>query len=91
MPKGSGAKGAMAGRAYEIGAANLEDQKTVNTDSSNTVNTEIHPDQNVVSLTIKVPLAYRRHWQIEAKRRNTTVTSLVVEALGERLGLPEPD
>lgn len=89
MPKGSGAKGAMAGRAYEIGATSLEEQKNVNTDNRNAVNTELLLDLNPVSLTIKVPLAYRQHWQIEAKRRNTSVTSLITEALREKLGLPE--
>ena len=89
MPKGSGAKGAMAGKAYEIGATNLEEQRKVNTDSGNAVNTDIQLEQAAVSLTIKVPLAYRRHWQIEAKRRNTTVTTLIVEALQEKLGLPD--
>ena len=89
MPKGSGAKGALAGRAYEIGANTLENRKEVNTENGNAVNTDLPAGTAPVSLTIKVPLAYRRHWQIEAKRRNTSVTSLIVEALQEKLGLPE--
>lgn len=89
MPKGSGAKGALAGRAYEIGANTLEVRKVVNTENSNAVNTDLPADAASVSLTIKVPLAYRRHWQIEAKRRNTSVTSLIVEALQDKLGLPD--
>jgi hypothetical protein len=95
MPKGAGARSARLGKAIETDLASLKNQE-VNTESSKTVSTEIgkvvneEVQQEVlpVSLTIKVPRAYRQHWQIEAKRRNTTVTSLIVEALEEKLGLP---
>ena len=89
MPKGTGAKGAMVGTSYEIGAATLESSKKVDVESGNAVLTALPSEAESVSLTIKVPLSYRRHWQIEAKRRNTSVTSLIVEALREKLGLPE--
>lgn len=89
MPKGAGAKGAMIGKAISTDFAGLENRKSVDTENGNAVNTEIQPDIPLVSLTIKVPLAYRQHWQIEAKRRNTSVTSLIVEALREKLGLPD--
>lgn len=89
MPKGSGAKGALIGKAISTDFAGLESRKGVYTEISNAVNTETASEVPPVSLTIKVPLAYRQHWQIEAKRRNTSVTSLIVEALQEKLGLPE--
>lgn len=89
MPKGGGAKGAMIGKAISTDFTEMENHKGVITESGNAVNTEIEPQAPPVSLTIKVPLSYRQHWQIEAKRRNTSVTSLIVEALQEKLGLPE--
>lgn len=89
MPKGSGAKGANISRAISTDSVRLEDRNAVNTEISNKVNTDEGLEALPVSLTIKVPRAYRQHWQIEAKRRNTSVTSLIVEALQEKLGLPE--
>lgn len=95
MPKGAGARSARLGKAIETDLASLKNQevntersKIVSTDSGKAGNTELQQEVLPVSLTIKVPRAYRQHWQIEAKRRNTTVTSLIVEALEEKLGLP---
>ena len=88
MPKGEGArKSRMLGKAIETDVANLESQNAVNAESSNAV--ILAEEDAAVSLTVKVPLSYRQHWQIEAKRRRTSVTSLVVEALTKELGLPE--
>lgn len=89
MPKGSGAKGANISRAISTDSVKLEERNAVNTDVSNKVSMDEPLEAPPVSLTIKVPRAYRQHWQIEAKRRNTSVTSLIVEALQEKLGLPE--
>lgn len=97
MPKGTGARSARLGKAIETDVASLTDQKSVSTEhgkdvtteSGKLVGTENRLDASPVSLTIKVPLVYRQHWQIEAKRRNTSVTSLIVEALQEKLGLPD--
>ena len=105
MPKGDGArKSRMLGKAIETDIANMENQNAVNTENGKNVNTELSKsvgtdsgntvivpteDEPAVSLTIKVPLSYRQHWQIEAKKRRTSVTSLVVEALSKELGLPE--
>lgn len=95
MPKGEGARRVRLGRAFETDVASLKNQeidtsssKAVDTEIGKTVNEEVQQDVPPVSLTIKVPRAYRQHWQIEAKRRNTTVTTLIVEALEEKLGLP---
>ena len=88
MPKGEGArKSRMLGKAIETDVANLESQNAGNAESSNAVTPA--EEDTAVSLTVKVPLSYRQHWQIEAKRRRTSVTSLVVEALTKELGLPE--
>lgn len=97
MPKGAGARSARLGRAIETDVASLPSQteavtergKVVEAENGNAVNTEAVSMELPVSLTIKVPRAYRQHWQIEAKRRDTSVTSLIVEALQEKLGLPE--
>ena len=97
MPKGDGArKSRMLGKAIETDIANMENSNAVNTENGKTVNTDSSNAGNIrieeepaVSLTVKVPLAYRQHWQIEAKKRRTSVTSLVVEALSKELGLPE--
>jgi hypothetical protein len=42
-----------------------------------------------VNLSIKVNAARRRHWAAEAKRRGTTLTAAITEALSERFGEPE--
>lgn len=41
-----------------------------------------------VNLSIKVAVARRRHWAAEAKRRGTTLTAAITEALHERFGEP---
>lgn len=90
MPKGQGARQSrMLGKAIETDVASIENIDTVNTESSNAVIPDVQqPEEPSVSLTIKVPLSYRQHWQVEAKRRGTSVTSLIVEALTQELGLP---
>lgn len=46
---------------------------------------EKEPD---VNLSIKVPKALRRHWVAEAKRRDTTLTAAIIEALNAKFGEP---
>lgn len=41
-----------------------------------------------VSVTIKVPKSLRQHWQVEAKKRDVTVSKLVVDFLSQTLGTP---
>lgn len=74
-----------------------EVSKSVNTDraivteSSKSVNTEVSKSvekKDIVSLTVKVDRQLRQHWQIEAKKRGTTVSQIVVEALIGELGVP---
>lgn len=42
-----------------------------------------------VNLSIKVAAARRRHWAAEAKRRGTTLTAAITEALSAKFGEPE--
>lgn len=66
--------------------------KAVKTAKQNTVNKEIQnavSTEDQVSLTIKVPRSHRQHWQVEAKKRGTSVTALIVDYFTEELGLPE--
>lgn len=44
-----------------------------------------------VNLSIKVNAARRRHWAAEAKRRGTTLTAAITEALSERFGEPSEE
>lgn len=46
------------------------------------------PEQDV-NLSIKVPKSRRQHWAAEAKRRGTTLTAAITEALSSRFGEPE--
>ena len=60
-------------------------------------NTSIPEDQidgeaeKAVNLSIKVPKALRRHWSIEAKRQDTSLTAAITEALSARFGTPKGD
>jgi hypothetical protein len=42
-----------------------------------------------VNLSIKVPKSRRQHWAAEAKRKGTTLTAAITEALSTRFGEPE--
>lgn len=88
MPKGQGARSSrMLGKAIETDVASIEEQNSVITESGNAVNNAEAEVQ--VSLTIKVPKSYRQHWQVEAKKRGTSVTSTIVTALEKEYGLPD--
>jgi hypothetical protein len=41
-----------------------------------------------VNLCVKVPLAWRRHWASEAKRRGVFMTEVIVRALKAEFGEP---
>ena len=73
-------------------STNAEISNSVNTKDGSSINTEkgssVTTYNVLVSLTIKVPKAYRQHWQVEAKKKDTSVTSLIVDALSKELGLP---
>lgn len=42
-----------------------------------------------VNLCVKVPKSLRHHWAVEAKRTGVTMTSVIIEALTRKFGLPE--
>ena len=86
--KGEGARQTrMLGKALKTDVTNLE-QQAVNTESGKAVK-PAPAEEPSVSLTVEAPLSYRQHWQIEAKKRRTSVPKLLVEALTKELGLSE--
>ena len=50
---------------------------------------EVKEERDIVNLCIKVDRRLRRHWQSEAKKRDTTVTAIIVDYLKQELGEPE--
>lgn len=58
-----------------------ESQQTVLPENQNT--------SELVNLTIKVHKRQRRHWLIEAKKQDTSLTAAIVEALNARFGPPD--
>lgn len=63
--------------------------KSVNKPDSKSVSpTHSTEPRDIVSLTVKVDRQLRQHWQVEAKKRGTTVSQIVVDALKETLGQP---
>lgn len=44
--------------------------------------------EEMANLSVKVPLAWRKHWLIECKKADTSLTDAIVEALTERFGKP---
>jgi hypothetical protein len=42
-----------------------------------------------VNLCVKVPESIRRHWAIQAKIQDITMTDVMVEALTQKFGLPD--
>jgi hypothetical protein len=67
-----------------IKEARKQENKKTRKQESNGDNSE--PD---VNLSIKVSAARRRHWAAEAKRRGTTLTATITEALSEQFGEPK--
>ena len=49
----------------------------------------IQEPEEMANLTIKVSKRQRRHWLIEAKKQDTSLTAAIVEALNARFGQPE--
>lgn len=47
------------------------------------------PKEEDVNLSIKVSKRLRRHWVSEAKRRDTTLTAVIIASLREKFGEPE--
>jgi hypothetical protein len=47
------------------------------------------PDEKRVNLCVKVPESWRKHWSIQAKVQEVTMTQVMVDALTQKFGLPE--
>jgi len=46
-------------------------------------------NQEAVNLCVKVPKHWRKHWAIQAKIGDITMTQVMVDALIEKFGLPD--
>ncbi|MFN5854424.1 MAG: hypothetical protein ACK456_00775 [Pseudanabaenaceae cyanobacterium] len=66
-----------------IGAARASEQETDNTSNTENQNTG---KPEMVNLTIKVSKARRKHWGLEAKKNNTNLTQVIIEALIAKYG-----
>lgn len=75
-----------------------EDQETINPEDQKAINTETQKfglqeqeleQEQMVNLCVKVPISQRRYWMSKAKEQGITVTSVILEALKEKFGLPE--
>jgi hypothetical protein len=65
-----------------------EVQNTSITESHNYSNTELQDTgkPEMANLTIKVSKARRKHWGVEAKKDNTNLTQVIIEALIAKYG-----
>lgn len=57
--------------------------------ASQTTGTQEPIEDEGVNLSIKVPRSLRRHWVVEAKRQDTSLTAVIIQALKSRFGEPE--
>ena len=69
-------------------ASEPEVQNTSITESHNYSNTESQDTgkPEMANLTIKVSKARRKHWGVEAKKDNTNLTQVIIEALIAKYG-----
>jgi len=61
----------------------------VNHNTSLPVNSKTITPDETANMTIKVSKRQRRHWLIEAKKQDTSLTAAIIEALNARFGSPE--
>ncbi|MBE9242533.1 hypothetical protein [Synechocystis salina] len=59
-----------------------DDQSTIQLENQITSERE-------VNLCVKVPKSLRQHWAAEAKRADITMTSVIIQALTQKFGLPD--
>ena len=69
-------------------ASEPEVQNTSITETQNYSNTELQATgkPEMANLTIKVSKARRKHWGVEAKKDNTNLTQVIIEALIAKYG-----
>ncbi len=78
-------------REQENQITGLQDNKTSQSEKeqlSGLQNDQITSEPDV-NLCVKVPKSIRHHWAVEAKRTGVTMTSVIIEALTQKFGLPE--
>ncbi len=46
--------------------------------------------ENLATLTVKLPRELRQFWQIEARRRNQSLSFIITQLLEKELGKPDP-
>lgn len=44
--------------------------------------------ENLATLTVKLPAKLRQHWQVEAKKKNKSLSLIIIELLSKELGTP---
>ncbi len=44
--------------------------------------------ENLVTLSVKLPRELRHHWQVEAKKRNQSLSVIITNLLSKELGKP---
>jgi len=74
------------GSGHEGITANRED---VNTGPREAVDAESREPIRTSNLTVTIPTAHRNFWVGEARKRGTTVTAVIVQALTAKLGQPD--
>lgn len=45
--------------------------------------------ENLSTLTVKLPRELRQYWQLEAKKRNQSLSVIITSLLSKELGRPE--
>lgn len=76
-------------KARESEATEPEPEVETLPDSQNTRLQETPPEkvvEEMVNLSIRVPKRLRMHWVAEAKRSDTSLTAVIMEALNARFG-----
>lgn len=68
-----------------------DDQMTSEPDNQITSQPEVNNpvEEKRVNLCVKVPESWRKHWAIQAKIQEVTMTDVMVEALTQKFGLPD--
>ncbi|WP_395089047.1 hypothetical protein [Armatimonas sp.] len=68
-----------------------EIEEVVTLPESQTIHMEVAPGkviEEMVNLSIRVPKRLRMHWVAEAKRHDTSLTTIITEALNSKFGSP---
>ena len=66
-----------------------DDQVETQPEDQTTIKPDSQTEEKQVNLCVKVPFSWRKHWAIQAKIKDITMTEVIVEALKVRFGLPD--